>query len=88
VSPGPLHTTRFGSGAQRPWRCTASPAGAGRGLRWAARSRRSGPRDEAGLAAYGEAEHVPVEVVPDADHDTIVFSAAAAERVAGAIAGR
>jgi len=27
-------------------------------------------------------------VVPDADHDTIVFAAAAAERVAGAIAGR
>jgi pimeloyl-ACP methyl ester carboxylesterase len=43
---------------------------------------------EAGLAAYDDAEHVTVEVVPDANHSTIVFAPAAAERVARAVAGR
>jgi pimeloyl-ACP methyl ester carboxylesterase len=42
---------------------------------------------EAGLAAYDDAEHVKVELVPDVNHYTIVFDAAAVARVAAAIAG-
>ena len=43
---------------------------------------------EAGLAAYDDAEHVRVEVVPGANHYTIAFAPAAAARVAAAITGR
>lgn len=42
---------------------------------------------EAGLAAYDDAEHVTVEVVPDANHYTIAFAPHAAAEVARAIAG-
>ncbi len=42
---------------------------------------------EAGLAAYADAEHVSVEVVPDTNHYTIVFTPAAAARVAQAVSG-
>ena len=38
-----------------------------------------------GLAAYDTVEHVTVEVVPDANHYTILFDPAAAARVAAAI---